>query len=365
MPEQLLGRIIRMCSNPGELVIDPFSGSATTLVVAKKLGRKFIGFELSPDYVKRGTLRTESARPGDPLDGAPEPLVSAPPTPRSGQGRGKRGSVSLPHRSEIGTDREFSQAQEHLIRAYESVYDGYSLDRVLSDPDLGSELTRKCQELDIPGTPKDWNHLLLRLRKAGKLRFPVTKRTEFSWPEYDAFLFASEIAWSDMKALGTLDDILCDPDLAQKFDEKARRLAPGFKSLQYRWGALTLRKKSKDARVRSKFFATLSLDQFQSHRKLSSWIDDADSLDSPGLYLIRGYSQQEIMYAGSAMNLLRRFSTQFAACQIEYWENERKSKFVEFLLQPEVDDPIDLLSMQTRLIHLGRPRWNDTGPTAA
>ena len=83
MPEQLLGRIIRMCSNPGDLVIDPFSGSATTLAVAKKLGRKFIGFELSPEYVKRGTARTESARPGDPLDGAPEPLVSAPSTPNS------------------------------------------------------------------------------------------------------------------------------------------------------------------------------------------------------------------------------------------------------------------------------------------
>ena len=81
MPEQLLGRIIRMCSNPGELVVDPFSGSATTLAVAKKLGRKFIGFELSPEYVKRGTARTESVRPGDPLDGAPEPLVSAPATP--------------------------------------------------------------------------------------------------------------------------------------------------------------------------------------------------------------------------------------------------------------------------------------------
>ena len=54
MPEQLLGRIIRTCSNPGDLVIDPFSGSATTLAVAKKLGRKFLGFDISQDYAEYG-----------------------------------------------------------------------------------------------------------------------------------------------------------------------------------------------------------------------------------------------------------------------------------------------------------------------
>ena len=54
MPEQLLGRIIRFCSNPGDLVVDPFSGSATTLAVAKKLGRNYLGFDLSEEYVQRG-----------------------------------------------------------------------------------------------------------------------------------------------------------------------------------------------------------------------------------------------------------------------------------------------------------------------
>lgn len=81
MPEQLLGRIIRSCSNPGDLVVDPFSGSATTLVVAKKLGRRYLGFDLSSDYIQRGLARLASAQVGDTLDGAPEPLVSAPSTP--------------------------------------------------------------------------------------------------------------------------------------------------------------------------------------------------------------------------------------------------------------------------------------------
>src|SRR4029077_3624592 len=80
-PEQLLGRIIRSCSDPGELVLDPFSGSATTLVVAKKLERRWLGFDLSADYVRRGKARLKKAHVGAALVGAPEPLVSAPATP--------------------------------------------------------------------------------------------------------------------------------------------------------------------------------------------------------------------------------------------------------------------------------------------
>lgn len=81
MPEQLLGRIIRACSNPGDIVVDPFAGSGTTLAAAKKLGRRFLGFELSPDYVERAAARIADVRSGQPLDGAVEPRVSAPATP--------------------------------------------------------------------------------------------------------------------------------------------------------------------------------------------------------------------------------------------------------------------------------------------
>jgi site-specific DNA-methyltransferase (adenine-specific) len=82
MPEQLLGRIIRACSNPAEVVLDPFGGSGTTLVAAKKLGRQWIGFELSPQYAAQGQARLDAAYSGQPLEGAEEPNLSAPPTPR-------------------------------------------------------------------------------------------------------------------------------------------------------------------------------------------------------------------------------------------------------------------------------------------
>lgn len=80
MPEQLLGRIINCCSNPGETVLDPFAGSGTTLCAAKKLGRHYLGFDISEDYVRQASERLAQISAGDPLAGAADPLKSAPST---------------------------------------------------------------------------------------------------------------------------------------------------------------------------------------------------------------------------------------------------------------------------------------------
>jgi DNA modification methylase len=53
MPEAVLERIIRVSSNSGDLVLDPFAGSGTTLAVAKRLGRRYLGIELSAEYAER------------------------------------------------------------------------------------------------------------------------------------------------------------------------------------------------------------------------------------------------------------------------------------------------------------------------
>lgn len=50
MPEAVLERIITVSTNPGDTVLDPFAGSGTTLVVAKRLGRSYLGIELSENY---------------------------------------------------------------------------------------------------------------------------------------------------------------------------------------------------------------------------------------------------------------------------------------------------------------------------
>jgi len=56
-PVALLERIVLASSNPGDLVLDPFSGTFTTSYVAKKLGRRSIGIEIEEEYIKIGLRR--------------------------------------------------------------------------------------------------------------------------------------------------------------------------------------------------------------------------------------------------------------------------------------------------------------------
>ncbi len=60
-PEALLERIIKVSTNVGDIVLDPFSGSFTTSAVAKKLGRKSIGIELNLEYFEIGLRRLNIA----------------------------------------------------------------------------------------------------------------------------------------------------------------------------------------------------------------------------------------------------------------------------------------------------------------
>jgi site-specific DNA-methyltransferase (adenine-specific) len=57
MPENLLARIIAASSNPGDTVLDPFNGSGTTTAVAYQLGRKYLGIDISQNYVENASKR--------------------------------------------------------------------------------------------------------------------------------------------------------------------------------------------------------------------------------------------------------------------------------------------------------------------
>ena len=60
-PEELVERCILSCSNEGDTILDPYMGSGTTGIVAKRLGRKFIGIERDEKYFEFAKSRIEAA----------------------------------------------------------------------------------------------------------------------------------------------------------------------------------------------------------------------------------------------------------------------------------------------------------------
>ncbi|MCC6905921.1 MAG: site-specific DNA-methyltransferase [Anaerolineae bacterium] len=65
-PEALLHRVILASSNPGDVILDPFFGSGTTGVVARRLGRHWIGIEQDERYVRVARERIDRQRPAPP-----------------------------------------------------------------------------------------------------------------------------------------------------------------------------------------------------------------------------------------------------------------------------------------------------------
>jgi site-specific DNA-methyltransferase (adenine-specific) len=189
--------------------------------VAKKLARDYLGFDLSPEYVQRGQRRLASVRIGDDLEGAAEPTMSAPRTPAPGQ---KKNSQRVPESSANGEAIQPAVVRllsQGLRKAFGEMSQGYSLDRLVADPDLNAAFAERCRSLGLPGEARTWNRTLVRMRKQGDLDMPTQRRTEISWQDCDPYVFASEIALRRMMDQGaaSLDEVLCDPDLAGEFQD--------------------------------------------------------------------------------------------------------------------------------------------------
>lgn len=62
LPVALLRRVVSCCTDPGDLVIDPFCGSGTTGAAAVGLGRRFLGVERSAEFADLARLRLKGVR---------------------------------------------------------------------------------------------------------------------------------------------------------------------------------------------------------------------------------------------------------------------------------------------------------------
>jgi site-specific DNA-methyltransferase (adenine-specific) len=357
MPEQLLGRIIRVSSNPGNVVLDPFAGSGTTLAVAKKLERRWIGCELSEEYVRAATERLGSVQVGDPLDGPADPIASAPSTANgrklenaarretetenieiTGDSREPGTTAGYPlgggraRRQEPANGLATANANETVIfshpslrellrdaivSAFYSANGGYSIDWLLASPRLQAAFHDGCREAGLIGGPADWNRELLRLRKTGG--FPKRgkiKKASVTDEELEAYSFAAEIAWrltTDKFGAPSLDEIFCDPDKAAYFDRAAKRFAPGFEPAQYRWAGLRLRKASRelvdDVKQYHFVFAKRDFSRYQTWNRFNASRFNARR----GIYLLRGWDK-EPLFIGATSDLGRRLA-QHAECR--------------------------------------------------
>ena len=60
LPVPLLERIILMCTDEGDIVLDPFVGTGTTAIACKRLGRKYIGVDINKKYVEIARKKLEN-----------------------------------------------------------------------------------------------------------------------------------------------------------------------------------------------------------------------------------------------------------------------------------------------------------------
>ncbi len=73
-PEKLIAKLVLASSQPNDVVFDPFLGSGTTSVVAKKLGRNFVGVEIDQHYCCLAEKRLAMASRDDSIQGFHEGL---------------------------------------------------------------------------------------------------------------------------------------------------------------------------------------------------------------------------------------------------------------------------------------------------
>ncbi len=196
-----------------------------------------------------------------------------------------------------------------LIQAFGEIRNGCSVDRVIADPQMNKKYLRRCRELGLSGTDYDINWALMNERKKGNLsHLPKTNR--YTIKEIDEFEYASELAVRFMQHEKnvSLDQIICDPELADEFDEYARRLSPGFKPLQYRWAALGLRKAG---RLGNKAESIAhSLPELESLGKVTSLrLDRVTKIG--GLYLFSNESER--VFLGQTDNLRHRIEKHMEA----------------------------------------------------
>ena len=257
-----------------------------------------------------------------------------------------------------------------IAQAYLEVRDGYSIDRVVADPDLDRLFLRRCRELGLGGTDYDLNWKLFNGRK-NKYFTDLPKTKNYTPSRTDEFEFSSEIGFRHVQEEllarerrdFSLDKIICDPDLALKFDGIAAKLAPGFSPLEYRWVALGVRKAAGRYATRAQ---AIKLPNFE-------FLGPADAVRASritteqGIYLFR--CEDDSLFVGDTDNLRQRIERHFdtgGASLLPDWLYDRGSRVISLGILPTPQiGPTERKIVELGAVNAFRPHFKYGGGRAA
>lgn len=338
MPEQLLGRIIRISSDPGDLVFDPFGGSGTTLVVAKKLGRRFMGIELSEDYAERIRQRLETCHVGDRLDGPADPVRSAPATSngkKRTEFRNGRPVIALTAEVRQSIQSAFDEALAAKRTNGKTLQQSNALD-VLFDRQTNERFIRNCKAEKLLGDARTWNEQLLELSRKELIAGEGSPQ-KASLKKILPWMDAAEIAFQMVSVDYALDieALLCTPDAAAEFDSIARLFGGEDAVVAYRsaiWQLSKLAGGKKMTRAALKMAEEFLQSEDPPRQSLKSLIEAPEGLPRSGVYAL--WDPASVLFVGQGDDLAVALSRvhgaegwqKFQVGEVQIWPIESAKK---------------------------------------
>ena len=223
-----------------------------------------------------------------------------------------------------------------VLAAFLETRNGFSADKVIADPALNATFIAACHQRGTTASPSELNRCLYNLRKVRALEdHPTTKRIRLK--NQDSYRFAAEIAarYLEQKEKTTLDRIICDPSLAAEFDRLAQAIVPGFSGFEYRFTALSLRKRrGLRPEIVSRVMAATQVTVFPV-----ASLDINQIPRSQGIYIFF-FKNEGNLYLGEARNLrerLRKHLEHSDRKELARWLWDRGSSdlFVEIHVLPD------------------------------
>ncbi len=258
----------------------------------------------------------------------------------------------------------------HIAQAYLEVRNGFSIDRVVADPDMNRRFLRRCRELGLAGTDFDLNWKLFYGRKNSFFSdlpktktYTASKKDEFEFSSEMAIRYVQEQVHNKEGRDVSLDKIICDPELAAEFDKIAAKLAPGFTPLDYRWVALGVRKAS--GRYSNKA-QTIKFPDFDFLGPTSKVRASGLPTDQ-GMYFFR--CEDQPLFIGETDNLRQRIEKHFdfgGANAIPAWLYDSHAKPISLGIVPTPKITLtDRKIIELGAIHTFQPIFNYIGGRAA